>query len=226
VSVPAGEARSPRQDLPFAFISTIVAVTLVMTLAQVVALGTLPDLGASKTPLADASLILMGSAGALIMGVGSVVSMTGNNAGQALTGSRMLYALAEHRQLPAFFGRIHPEYRTPVNAILFTTAVALALALSGSFVMLAAVSAVARLVTYTGACAATLVLRRPRYESAVKPATFVTPGGWLIPVLAIAVSLAILAGASREQLIGGLLALVAGAVLYLVNDRQRARGPS
>jgi amino acid transporter len=163
----------------------------------------------------------MGGAGALIMGIGSVVSMTGNNAGQALTGSRMLYALAEHRQLPAFFGRVHPVYRTPVNAILFTTAVALTLALSGSFVMLAAVSAVARLITYTGACAATIVLRRPRYKDEVQPATFVIPGRALVPVLAIVVSLVILAGASSEQLIGGLLALVAGAVLYFVNDRQR-----
>ena len=59
--------------------------------------------------------------------------MTGNNAGQVLSGSRMLFALAEHGQLPAFFGRIHPRFRTPANAIVFTSAVALALALSGSF---------------------------------------------------------------------------------------------
>ncbi|MEW5983294.1 MAG: APC family permease [Acidobacteriota bacterium] len=226
VPVPAGEARSPRSDVPFAMVATIISVTAVMTLAQVVALGTLPELGASRTPLADASLLFMGAAGALIIGVGSVVSMTGNNAGQVLTSSRMLFALAEHGQLPRIFGRIHPVYRTPVNSILFTTAVALTLALSGSFVMLAAVSAVARLVTYTGACAATLVLRRPRYGGTVKHATFVVPGGPAVPVLAIVVSLAILAGATKAQLIGGLLALAAGALLFLVNDRQRGRGVS
>lgn len=221
VSVPAGEARDPRRDLPFAFIATILAVTLVMTVTQLVAVGTLPDLASRRTPLADGALLFMGSVGALVIGIGSVVSMTGNNVGQALTGSRMLYALAEHGQLPAFFGRVHPRYRTPANAILFTTLVALTLALSGSFVMLAAVSAVARLVTYTGACAATLVLRHPRYAGVVRSATFVTPGGWLVPVLAILVSLAILAGASRAQLGGGGLALLAGAGLYLINDRVR-----
>lgn len=223
VPVPAGEATSPRNHVPFALVTTILAVTIVMTLGQIVAQGTLPDLGSSTTPLADASLLFVGAAGALVIGIGSVVSMTGNNAGQVLTSSRMLFALAEHGQLPAVFARIHPAYRTPVNAIVFSTAVALVLALSGSFVMLATVSAVARLVTYTGACAATLVLRRPRYAGQVKPATFVIPGGPVVPVVAIVVSIGILAGATRPQLVGGLLALLAGAALWAVNDRQRGR---
>ena len=54
-SVPAGEAKDPRRGVPFAFIMTIIVVTIVMTLVQIVALGTLPNLAASKTPLADAS---------------------------------------------------------------------------------------------------------------------------------------------------------------------------
>ena len=39
--------------------------------------------------------------------------------GQALSGSRNLFALAEQGDLPAFFGRVHPRFRTPVNAIVF-----------------------------------------------------------------------------------------------------------
>jgi len=79
-----------------------------------------------------------------------------------LSGSRTLFALAEHGELPAFFGRIHPRFRTPANAIVFTSVVAVVLALTGSFAKLAVVSALARLVTYTGVCAATLRLRSPR----------------------------------------------------------------
>jgi amino acid transporter len=217
VPVPAGEARDPRAHVPFALVTTILVVTAVMTLAQIVAMGVLPDLAASSTPLADASLVILGGAGALLIGIGSVISMTGNNAGQVLTGSRMLFALAENGELPRFFGTIHPEFRTPANAIVFTSAVALALALSGSFVTLAAVSAVARLVTYLGPCGATLALRRPSYARDVRAATFVAPLGPVVPGMAIAVSLAILAGASWEQLVGGLLALLAGAALFLLN---------
>lgn len=218
IGVPAGEATDPRRHLPFAFVATILAVTAIMTLAQIVAIGTLPDLPLSKTPLADASLLFIGAAGALLMSAGSVVSMTGNNLGSVLTGSRMLFALAENGELPRFFGKIHPRYRTPSNAIIVTTVVALSLALSGSFVILAVASAVARLVAYTGACAATLRLRQSRFHDAVRPATFVIPTGPVVPVLAIAVSLLILAGASRQQLLGGTAGLAAGAILFAANQ--------
>jgi amino acid transporter len=217
IGVPAGEAADPRRHLPFAFVATILAVTAVMTLAQIVALGTLPNLAASKTPLADASLLFAGAAGALLISVGSVVSMTGNNIGAVLTGSRMLFALAENGELPRFFTKIHPQYRTPSNAVIVSTLVALALALSGSFVILAVASAVARLVAYTGACAATLRLRSARFDGIVNPPTFVIPLGPVVPLLAIGISLVILAGATREQLLGGVAGLAAGAVLFMVN---------
>jgi basic amino acid/polyamine antiporter, APA family len=217
VPVPAGEALDPRRHVPSALIMTILAVMTVMTLAQVVAQSVLPDLAGHSTPMADAAAVFLGSGGALLIGAGSVVSMTGNNAGQILTGSRMLFALAEHGELPGVFGRVHPRYRTPANAVLFTSIVAVTLALSGSFPKLAVVSAVARLVTYTCVAAATLRLRSPQFATVVKPATFVAPLGPLVPVIAMIVSLAIVAGATREQLVGGGAALVVGAVLFALN---------
>jgi amino acid transporter len=223
IGVPAGEARDPRRHIPFAFVSTILAVTAIMTLAQIVAQGTLPDLAASKRPLADASLLFIGAGGALMIGVGSVVSMMGNTAGQVLTGSRMLFALAEQRQLPKFFGLVHPRFRTPSNAILFTAALSLVLAASGTFRTLALASAVSRLITYAGVCAATLQLRRASAASRAGAATFVIPGGPTVPVLALVVCAVILAGASARELIGGLVALFAGAALFWVNRRGVAR---
>lgn len=219
IGVPAGEATDPRRHVPFAFVTTIIAVTAIMALAQVVAIGTLPNLAAATTPLADASLLFMGAAGALLISAGSVVSMAGNNVGQVLTGSRMLFALAENGELPRFFGTIHPRYRTPANAITFTTLVALGLALSGSFTILAVASAVARLITYSGACAATLRLRQQHFRGIVEPATFMIPMGGVVPLLAIGASLLILAGATRPQLLGGAAALAIGAALFLANDR-------
>jgi len=224
--VPAGEATNPRRHLPFAFIATIVAVTAIIVLVQLVATGTLPDLAAANTPLADASLLFMGPAGALLVSAGSVISMLGNNMGQVLTGSRILFALAENGDLPRSFGTIHPRYRTPAIAIIVTTLVSLGLALSGSFAMLAVATAVARLVTYIGACAATLRLRHQRFRDTVKPATFVIPMGKLVPLLALGVSLLVLTGATRRQLLGSAAALSVGAALFLANDRFARGGRS
>ena len=74
---------------------TILGVTLLFVLIQIVAMGTLPGLSASKTPLADSAARFLGAAGAALITLGAVMSTTGNNMGQALSGSRNLYALAE-----------------------------------------------------------------------------------------------------------------------------------
>jgi basic amino acid/polyamine antiporter, APA family len=223
VPVPAGEALDPRRHVPFALIATILTVMSVMTLTQIVAQAILPDLASHSTPVADAAAVLLGAAGALLVGSGSVISMIGNNAGQILNGSRMLFALAEHGELPSILGRIHPRFRTPAHAIILTSAVAVALALTGSFAKLAVVSALARLVAYIGVAGATLRLRSPRFAGVVKPATFVAPLGPIVPAIAILVSVAIAAGATREQLLGGSAALAAGAVLFAIHNRLRAR---
>jgi basic amino acid/polyamine antiporter, APA family len=220
VPVPAGEAKDPRTAVPFALVMTIVIVAIVTILIQVVAVGTLPGLATSRTPLADAAAVFMGAVGAGLITVGAVISTTGNNMGQALSGSRNLYALAEQGDLPAFFGRVHPTFRTPYTAIVVTAAVALALSLSGTFAVLATASAISRLVVYVATCASTIRLRAPQFAGTIRPATFVLRGGPIIPLLAIAISLTIMAGASRAQLIGGAWAIAAGTVLYVVATRR------
>jgi basic amino acid/polyamine antiporter, APA family len=219
IPVVAGETRNPRRDVPFALIMTIVIVTLVMTLAQIVGLGTLPGLASSRTPLADAAAQFLGAGGAAMITLAAVLSTSGNNMGSALSGSRNLFALAEQQDLPAFFGRVHPELRTPMNAILVTSGVALVLAVSGTFQSLAAASAISRLVVYVATCASALRLRNGRFAGVVQPALFVVPFGPVIPIAAIAIALAILAGATPLQLISGTAALAGGALLYLIAVR-------
>jgi APA family basic amino acid/polyamine antiporter len=222
-SIPAGEARNPQRDVPFAFVTTIIVVTIVMILTSIVATGLLPDVAATRTPIADGAALFMGAAGALVVSVGSVISMSGNTLGGLLAGSRALYALAENRELPRWFGYLHPTYRTPANSIVFSAAVGLALALTGSFVQMAAVSAVARLVTYLAVSTSTLVLRRRTPNAEMGPALFVTPLGPVVPVLASVVALAILFGATAQQLLMGTLALVGGAILFLIATRGAER---
>lgn len=216
VLVPGGEARNPRRDVPFALVMTIVIVTAVMTLAQVVAVGTVAGLAASKTPLADAAAVFLGAGGAAMITLGAILSTTGNSMGGALSGSRNLFALAEQGDIPPFFGRVHPSFRTPVNAVLVTSAVSLALALSGTFQSMAAASAISRLVVYVATCASTLRLRSPSFANAVRAPVFVVPLGPLVPIAAIVIAMTILAGATPVQLRNGAAALVFGAILYSV----------
>lgn len=221
VGVPAGEARDPRRHVPFALVATIAVVTVCFSASQLVATVTLPRLASSATPLADAAHVTLGEAGALFITVGSLLAMSGNIAGQVLSGSRFLFALGEQGDLPRWFAFVHPRRRTPTHAVAFTSVVALALALTGSFAALASLAAVARLLVYAGTCGATLALRSARWAGRAPAATFTVPGGPVVPVLGIAVSLVVGAGATRGQLTAGAAFLALGALLFLVARARR-----
>jgi basic amino acid/polyamine antiporter, APA family len=221
VPVPAGEVRDPRRAVPFALIATVLIVTAVFALIQSVALGTLPTLAVSATPLADSAFLFLGAAGAAMLTLGAVVSIAGNNLGGALAGSRILFALAEQGDVPSLFGRIHQRFRTPVTSIIATSLVTLLLALSGTFAVLAQVSGVSRLVVYVATCAATLRLRSARFAAVVPAAMFTTPFGPIVPGAAIAIALLILAGATRANLVAGAAALAAGALVYWMAAKSR-----
>jgi APA family basic amino acid/polyamine antiporter len=214
----AGEFRNPQRDVPFALITVISVATILYTLVQLVALGTLPDLTlrADGSPLADsAALVVAGWAG-LIMTLGATISIGGNAGSAMLVGPRYLYALARSGFGPQILARVHARYRTPAWAIATTGVLIGALALSGSFVQLAMLSVVARLATYIGTAAAVPVLRR---KLGTGEHTIVLPGGATIPVLALLVCVAFLASATGENLVAGLIALIVGVAVYFLRRK-------
>lgn len=153
-----------------------------VVLIHIVCAGTLPGLADSSRPLADAAGQFLGPAGGLFMVVGAAVSIFGTMNGNMLVAPRLLYAMAEHGQLPRPLEAVHPVRHTPHVAIWVTAAVMLVLSLSGSFITAVAFSTLARLFTYGLTCAAVPVLRR-RDPDTVAP--FRLPGGSAIPLAAL-----------------------------------------
>jgi APA family basic amino acid/polyamine antiporter len=218
-AAPAGEFKNPKRDVPFALIVQIGIVATIYTAVQLVAIGTIPNLGSSPTPLADGAAAMMGPVGGFLLTLGAILSVLGTNNNTVLAGPRYLYALAASGRLPPFFARIHPRYRTPHVAILTQTAVALGLMLTGTAEDLAVLSAIARLATYMGTVLSVPVLRR---RMAQTPRTIRLPGGDAIPVAAFAICLLFLSAADKKNWIGGGIALAVGAIVYVAGGR-RAR---
>ena len=210
-SVPTEEAREPRRHVPLSLLATITATTLLYVLIQVVAQGTLPGLAGSATPLASSARVFMGAGGAVFITVAAVLSTLGSTSALALVGPRILYAFARHGQLPSALAAVHPRHRTPHRAVVLYALLTWAAALSGRFEQLAAVSAVARLLFSASTCLAVPVLRRVRPSS---ERGFTLPGGWLIPLLAAALSLWLLSGLTRGQALAGGVALASGIAVY------------
>jgi basic amino acid/polyamine antiporter, APA family len=215
----AGEFKNPKVDVPFALIVSIALVTAIYTLVQLVAIGTVDNLGVSSTPLAGAARQMIGPIGGFILTLGAALSVLGTMNNTILCGPRYLYALAERGALPAVFARVHPTFHTPYIAILTQSGIAMALMLTGTAEQLAELSVVARLATYVGTAASVPILRRkmPATGRAIR-----LPGGPAIPLAALAICLVFLSSATAKNLIAGAIALAVGAVIFLVRkDRLR-----
>ena len=228
---PAGEFVNPKRDVPFALIVQIALVTAIYTLVQLVAIGTIPKLGGSPTPLADAASMMMGPVGGFLLTLGAALSVLGTNNNTVLAGPRYLYALAETGKLPAAFAKVHPRYRTPYVAIWTQTAVALLL-IAADWILTAArpsarglgvaehlaeLSVIARLVTYIGTCLAVLELRHREVSTRT---TLRLPGGPIIPIAALAICLIFLTAAEKENWIAGAMALVIGGLVYSLRTKR------
>ena len=216
--VPAGEAKKPSRDIPRALLITTALATLLYALIQAVTVSVLPNLTEieSERILVNVAEVMMGPVGAMVVLVGVVVSIIGNIAASTFSTPRITYAMALERWLPAWFGHVHPGYRTPTNSILFFGAVTLALAIYGNFAWLAGLSTVVRLGIYIS-CMATIPHLRRKYGD--HPERFHLRSGYLFPVVGVALCCWLI---TYAQLQGILLALGwagIGAVLYAVSSR-------
>ncbi|HMB51874.1 MAG TPA: APC family permease, partial [Thermoanaerobaculia bacterium] len=225
-TAPAGEYRKPKRDVPFALVGQLALVTCLYLAVQAVALGTLPVLGDATSPIAEAAGRFLGGWGGWLLTAGAVVSIAGTLNDSVLAGPRYLYALAQRGFGPAVLSRVDRRFHTPAVAILLQTAVVLPLALTGSFVALAALSVIARLATYIGTSLAVPVLRKKgigeqpdETDGDDDRGPWRLPGGPTIPIAATAVSLVLLASAGQANLVAGAVALAAGFVVYLLRRR-------
>ncbi len=215
----AGEARDPRRDIPRALTQTVLSITLLYFLIQWISISVLPELAGSNTPLADVAAVLMGSAGAVLLTFGAVFSIGGNCSASMLSAPRMTYALSHMGSMPKWFGAVHPRFHTPINSIVFYSVVGLGLALSGSFVWLAVVSTLARLLSYILSVAALPVLERTMEPCADQ---FRLPGGYLIPALALILCFWLITFASATAWLTTIGFFLLGTILYFATGRQKS----
>ena len=208
VPVPAGEARDPARDAPFAVLVSLGVAAVLYAFVQAAAIASVPHLAGSKTPLSDAGLALFGPSGGTFVAAGALISMLGFTAGCALGGPRYLVGLAEERHIPPVFARPSARSGAPWAAILLTASVALCAALALDFERLVDFGNVVIGAQYVATCAAVLADRRRG-----RAAAFVAPGGALIPVLGIAAAVTLSAQGGWLQVAGAAACLAGGFVL-------------
>lgn len=169
----AEEAKDPRRTIPVAYITGILTLVFLAFLVMVMAggVGDWTKLSNINDPLPQAMKMVVGeSSGWLHMLVWiGLFGLVASFHGIILGYSRQMFALARAGFLPAAFAKVHPKFKTPVNALIGGGVVGIVAIFSDSWVSFGGLPLTANIVTmavlgalvmYIISMAALLQLRR------------------------------------------------------------------
>jgi amino acid transporter len=217
----SGEVTAPARTIPRALAIAMLVVTVLYVAVQVITQGILGSaLPHSVAPLADAMARISPSLRVLML-AGAAVSMFGWIGSDLLGSPRMLFAFARDGLLPRVFGRVHPRSHAPYVAILGYAAVAIVLALTGTFAELAVLSGLSAAALYIGGCAAAWRLARRGVALAGAPLNF----RWLCAAMVVGIisMAALIALAARAEIIGLAAFLAGSTVIFWLSTRAMRR---
>ena len=250
VSNMAEEARDPDRDVPRTVNYVLIAVLGIfagISIISIIALPVTEHAGVFSTQLGTTyeNDPVLGIVSALPLGaqltqalsyyvgvLAATILVIATNAG--LIGiSRLSWSLAEHRQLPSIFARVHPRYRTPWFTIVFFSILAALLLIPGQTDFLGNLYSFGAMLSFTTAHVAVIALRykQPDRHRPYRMPWNVRFRGGLLPLSAVIggtgtfaawVSVVALHVEARTV---GIAWMVAGMAGYFVYRRRQGLAP-
>jgi APA family basic amino acid/polyamine antiporter len=219
----ANETKNPEKTIPKAILISLVVTTILYILVGLAAVSVVPwgELASSKAPLALVAQQVFGERSFLALSVIALFSTFNTSLAMLLSGSRLVYGMAEEKGLPRVFTKVNPKTKTPWVAIISVVLASLL------FLFIGDVAIVANLTNFTIFVVFILVNATVIYFRYKKPKEegFKTPGSIgklpILPVMGIVTTLFLLFNVSIPVLIMGTVLLVLGFLMfYLLSSKE------
>ncbi|CAD7023057.1 amino acid permease [Pseudorhizobium endolithicum] len=161
----AEESKNPSRIFPKVLLTGLAITGVIYVLVSISAITLVPaaELSEGETPLLK--VVQAGAPGFPISVFGIITMFAVANSAliNMLMASRLIYGMSQEGVLPAVFGHVHGERRTPDTAIIFTSLLAVALILfAGGVPELGGTTSLLLLCVFTVVNVAVLVLRKDR----------------------------------------------------------------
>ncbi|MBM3757667.1 MAG: amino acid permease [Acidobacteria bacterium] len=170
VGMVGGEIKDPERNLPRAIMLgvSVVIVVYLLTNAAYFRTLTISEIAGTQRVAEATAVRTMGAAGSAFVALTILVSTLAATNSTIMSASRLYYAQARDGLFFQSFGKIHPVFETPHNALLGTGFWSAVLALTGSYIQLISYATFSFWVLY-GVTVAGLMVRRQRQPDAVRP---------------------------------------------------------
>jgi len=142
------EIKEPRKTIPKAILVSLVITIIVYVSVVAVGIGLVgvKQFGSSNSPIATAASVLGGPVWVALVIFGAGVATLSVLLSDLFSSSRTVFAMARNSDFPKFLSQIRDV--NPVNSIIVTSVVVLALVLTGSLVQVATLTSLTILIYY------------------------------------------------------------------------------
>jgi APA family basic amino acid/polyamine antiporter len=224
----AEEVEDPDRNLPLGILISmgVMMLVYVMVVAAVVGVndpGVLsasgPSGGPSLTPMADGAAQLFGGVGVVVIAVVAVLALTSMANAGVLASSRFPLAMSRDSLAPRQLARVSERFTTPLNAILLTGGLLLALIAFVPVIELAKLASAFQILVFSIVNVALVVFRASGVES-YQP-SFRAPGYPYVQAVGVIGGLALLTQMGTVPIVGAAGIVVGGVAWYLLYGRSR-----
>ena len=188
----AGEIRNPERAIPVALIFGVAILGALYMLVNAAVQYVLPAsaIAASARPASDATGLVLGAAGAMVVSAAMALSMLVTLNGTTMSGARVPYAVARDGYFFSVLAEVHPRFRTPSVSIVVQAILAITLLLlGGNFRQFFSLAIFAEWLFYMITASTVFVFRR-RDPHGVRP--YSAWGYPVVPVLFLLASAVLL----------------------------------
>lgn len=171
----AEEIKNPKRNIPLSLILAITGVALLYVLFNYSIFRVVPpEMIVSMVEShnyyigTEAAKELFGGAGMYVVGAAMILAIFNSLNGCVIVFPRMFYAMARDGALFKSLGKLHPEYRTPVNAQIACAIISIVLILFRSLSELTSLVALCGMIFHGMAFYSVIVLRK-KYPTMERP---------------------------------------------------------
>ena len=160
VSTAAEETRNPKRDLPIGLMASLAVCTVIYIIVAIVLTGMLPSAELNTDePLAKAFSANGINWAAGLISLGAVIAMTAVLLVFQLGQPRIFFSMSRDGLLPPYFARVHPRFRTPHVATIWTGVFVAVFASLTPLSWVVALTNIGTLFAFVLVCIGVIVLR-------------------------------------------------------------------
>jgi APA family basic amino acid/polyamine antiporter len=178
-----------------------------------------PGGGPSLTPMADGAGQLLGGFGVAVISVIAILALTSMANAGVLASSRFPLAMSRDSLAPAGLARVSERFQTPLNAIVVTGVLLLALIAFVPVVELAKLASAFQILVFSIVNVALIVFRTSGVES-YQP-SFEAPGYPFVQIAGVIGGFALLTQMGTLPILGAAGIIVMSVAWYLLYGRSR-----